>query len=218
MIESGSRVDGTGNGQDFGKQGEAASDASILHPDVGFAYGAELDEGRDRDPAQPAGANVSYGALAKNYPSYDDYPSKPDPFAPDKTPIWDFIGGKVNENRDFFKNSCAIRLSHALNKSGLLIPFIPGETSSGTGPNGETWWYIPRLDDMSQYLSSQFGKPQSFTPEQFKKNKNSGVVIFQIPWNDATGHVDLWDGSNTIDGHNDYIGKSKRILFWKLEN
>jgi len=186
--------------------------------DFGPAYGAELDKEHDRDAAQPRGANITYGTLAGNYPLPDDNPTRQDD--PSKTTIWRLVGGKVQENYEtgYFKNSCAIRLSHALNKSGLLIPFIPGETSSGTGPNGETWWYIPRLDDMSQYLSSQFGKPQSFTPEQFKKNKNSGVVIFQIPWNDATGHVDLWDGSNTIDGHNDYIGKSKRILFWKLEN
>jgi len=184
---------------------------------VDLAYGAERDEDRDRDTAQPAGARVTYGTLAQNYPLDKKYPTYPR--EPGDTTIWKLIGGKVQENHESgnFNNSCAIRLSYALNKSGITIPFIPGETSSGTGPNGEKWWYFYRLEDMKQYLFSQLGKPQSYTPEQFKKNPDRGIVIFQIHWPDATGHADLWDGSKTIDGHNEYIDASKKILFWKLE-
>ena len=87
-----------------------------------------------------------------NYPNYDDYT---DPAA-----VWDLIGGPAGRlgtaDPEFPADTCAVRVSHALNNSGSPIP--------QTAPNiwyGEGGFYIPRAADMRTYLHSAWGSPDA---------------------------------------------------------
>ncbi len=68
------------------------------------------------------------------------------------TSVGDLIGGKVKQNIDLwikepllgFTNACAIRMSYALNYSGILIKRGVWKTVSGTDKK----WYIYRVRDL----------------------------------------------------------------------
>jgi RHS repeat-associated protein len=93
------------------------------------------------DLTDPSGLKCnrpSFATLWNNYPHPYYYPTAIKP--PGQTSIWDLIGGKVGQNGNSggFKNSCAIRMSYALNKSGCTIPYVKDRTSSGADGN----WYF----------------------------------------------------------------------------
>ena len=157
---------------------------------------------------------LEYWMVQGNYPNYGTYPTP----AADPNSIWKFIGGKVQQNAEagIFTNSCAVRMSHALNASGLMVTSATGDVSSGRSP--PRWFYHYRVEDMKRFLQSQLGAPKIFTPAEFKKNCASGIVVFDIAYSDASGHVTLWDGSTTVDGTDGDIDdpRTSRILFWEL--
>ena len=115
---------------------------------------------------------VEYSELAANYPKPSDYPTD----ITMTNNIWQLIGGMVLYNAQIgqFKNSCAVRLSHSLNKSGEVIPFIKGKTSSGKkttkGKVTTNWWYIYRVSQMKIYLSQKFGKPATYRKREKFEN------------------------------------------------
>ncbi|MEX1363517.1 MAG: T6SS effector amidase Tae4 family protein [Nannocystaceae bacterium] len=52
-------------------------------------------------------------------------------------------------------------------------------------------------------------------PSSFKGRQ--GVIIFEVDgWNDATGHVDLWNGSRCR--HNGYFHKASRVMLWEVDD
>ena len=156
-----------------------------------------------------------YNTLSANYPLKSDYPT-------DVTltnNIWQLIGGKVLQNAKsgIFKNSCSVRLSHSLNKSGELIPYTAGQTSSGKDP--PKWWYIFRVAQMKSYLTQKYGNPIVYRDRaKFEKCASKGILVLDIPgWSDATGHATLWNGNPTIDeAKEEYFGKAGVIFnLWK---
>jgi Type VI secretion system (T6SS), amidase effector protein 4 len=137
------------------------------------------------------------------------------------TTVGNKIGGKVKENIDLgvkdpklgFTNACALRMSYCLNKSGLLIPRGEWQTVSGDDKN----WYIFRVSDLLKYLTKTFGKPDKTIkkpkPDNFKGEQ--GILLFTVPWSDATGHATLWDG-NVCSDHC-YFPVSLEASIWHLE-
>jgi len=119
--------------------------------------------------------------------------------------VGDLIGGKVKQNIDLgikdpilgFTNACAIRMSYALNNSGVLIERGVWKTVSG----GNKKWYIYRVRDLLKYLKNSFGKPDKIVKKpkanDFKGMK--GILVFTVNWRDATGHVTLWNGNTFSD-------------------
>jgi RHS repeat-associated protein len=164
----------------------------------------------------------SFASLWKNYPAPQTYPTAVSPSG--RQSIWDLIGGKValNGNGGVFKNSCAIRMSYALNKVGCQIPYVKGKTSSGA--NGD--WHFFRLEDLSQFLQGEWGTPEALTPGGWKSALagRSGMLQYDIHWRNATGHMSLWNGATNVDGPNyDYSnpailngGTFKGLMFWPL--
>lgn len=130
------------------------------------------------------------------------------------------IGGKVKQNIDLgikdatlgFTNACALRMSYALNYSGIGITRGSWQTVSG----GDMKWYIFRVKDIIKFLNSSFGKPdktiKSPKPQDFSKMQ--GIIIFNVNWSDATGHVTLWDGSICSD--HCYFPEAKEASIWLL--
>lgn len=130
------------------------------------------------------------------------------------------IGGKVEYNIELglkeptqgFENGCAIRMSYALNRADL--PISRGTWKTVSGADGR--WYIYKVRDMIAYLRHRFGKPDKTvrnpTPADFKGLK--GVLVFDVNFNNATGHATLWDGASCSD--HCYFPVALEASLWKL--
>jgi RHS repeat-associated protein len=136
--------------------------------------------------------------LWNNYPVKETYPTISSPGL--KT-IWDVIGGQVatidSKDPKHPTNSCAIRLSYAINHSGVNIAKTRMTLSGSDGRN-----YYANLDDLVQFLTNTFGRPSQYTQTQFveRTGGNQGVVVFFAHWTNATGHATLWNGKGFVDG------------------
>lgn len=116
------------------------------------------------------------------------------------------IGGQVAYNINHpdptlrWGNTCAVRVSYALNRCGTHIPRIRGKTVSGADKN----WYFYRIDDVIHFLSQIWGKPEAVVslppPGGGPIAGKKGLLVFQISgFADAKGHATLWDGKNCYD-------------------
>ncbi len=157
---------------------------------------------------------LSYGTLAANYPGHGTYPT--DPNSPNS--IWSLIGGHVEMNaRDVHgnaNNSCAVRMSYALNKSGLSIPKGRGAVSGADGKQ-----YFLRVADLQKFLTRALGQPQRLAGGSFRgPSGSSGILSFNIPFKDATGHFTLWNGRSVIDAKEPYQSwpAPTSALFWRV--
>lgn len=128
--------------------------------------------------------------------------------------LGEFIGGKVQTNIDSgtFTNGCAIRMSYAFNYSGVEIP-KSGYGATSSGRDGK--WYLYRVADMINFVKAKIGgTPLVGTAAADFKGKK-GVIIFSgCGWTDATGHVDLFDGTKVMSDNGNYFGTcSKAELY-----
>ncbi len=126
--------------------------------------------------------------------------------------VGELIGGKVKWNIDngYFKNACAIRMSYAFNYSGIIIEKNDGATSSGE----DGYWYLYRVADFIKYLKNNYEYKSSDSIEDF--NGEEGVIVFNdCGWNDATGHIDLFDGES-VEG-TDYSDDAKEIILFNVD-
>lgn len=131
------------------------------------------------------------------------------------------IGGKVGDNialgvkdpKAGFTNGCAIRMSYALNYSSSPVPRGTWSTVSG----GDGKWYIFRVRDLIAYLHHAFGKAdktvKSPKPSDFAGMK--GILVFNVQWRDATGHVTLWNGLTCSD--HCYFPMASEASLWVLK-
>ena len=122
-----------------------------------------------------------------------------------------------------YQNTCAVRMSYGLNRSGLKLGNAPSQGGSIAGPDGYQYWI--RVSDLKEYLSKQFkgadeelrlspipalliGDNETLSnrfKERVKTAKawldgrltgRSGVVAFEVTgWGDASGHFTLWNGT-----------------------
>ena len=136
------------------------------------------------------------------------------------------------------ENTCAGRMSYALNRSGIELKKAPAGGSM-RGEDGKNYWF--RVKDLKNYLKDRFGKgdvehspkllSDILTKEIFdarvediktniltKINGKHGIIVFEVSgWDNATGHFTLWDGTNLVyvgppGDHND--PKSSEYYFW----
>jgi hypothetical protein len=126
------------------------------------------------------------------------------------------IGGRVNAA--WITNTCTIRLSRALNQAGFLLPPGPPNEQAGlhtvTGKDGNNYAY--RVAEMRDYLVKTVGAPlitqtgSAINPAAFAGQK--GIIAFTVPFSDATGHFDLWNGSKPA--HAEYFSRATKVEFW----
>lgn len=89
-----------------------------------------------------------------NYPDYNNYSG---------ADVWNMIGGSLNDkygqnSLEGTQNSCAARVSHALNESGAKISNSPQhQTNRNWG--GRNNRYIISASHMNSYLRSTYGAP-----------------------------------------------------------
>ena len=107
-------------------------------------------------------------------------------------PVLRMDGGSIKDelggNLTSLTNFCCVRMSHALTQAGHPIT-IASDFVDDAG-NG----YIIRVKTMKQYLRDTLGQPTLVSKSSAKGMK--GIILFNISFSDATGHVDLWDGSS----------------------
>lgn len=156
----------------------------------------------------------SWSPLWMSYPDYLFYPNS--------AQVKKMIGGGVDVS--WFTNTCAIRLSRALNYSGFPLPRFPGMNTK-KGNDGKRYAY--RIQEMKPWLNRALGKPDflikkkagvAFDKKSLKSMK--GIIGFDIKFSDATGHLDMWDGTRFSNEHKmskDYWVHATRIWLWKAK-
>jgi hypothetical protein len=176
----------------------------------------------------------SWADMYRNYPnesitSKQFYPMISDEYAK--------LANKPNSN---YNNTCAARMSYALNRSGIKLP----KNGGGTWLGKDGFYYWIRVRELKQFLRNRFKNPDfeytpqrisvPFTNEQLRNrtigirqnilNKiqgKHGIIVFDVDgWSDASGHFTLWDGSNLV-----YVGpgdhnnpNSTEYYFWLIRN
>lgn len=138
------------------------------------------------------------------------------------------IGGNVlvKFNQGNINNACALRVSRALNYSGVIIPVINGQTV--TGSDGKNYFLM--ASHLKNWLTKVFGTPDvhitaadvALARSSFKSMligiQNRGIYIMK-PQSEtnfqASGHATLWAGLDCIGMHN-YFGAASDVFIWRL--
>jgi len=155
--------------------------------------------------------------LWSHYPRYDQFPSDPQKGHPT---IWEHAGGHVQMNEKIFGNSCVIRMCEALNQSGYKIPHLPSTVSDSKHD-----WNFHLLKDLQPFLIQNFGKPEVYVTHgsnTWRKQLagRTGILMFKVNiWQDATGHITLWNGKNLVDDvpEHDYTPLASEVRFWPIQ-
>ncbi|MDR3338879.1 MAG: type VI secretion system amidase effector protein Tae4 [Candidatus Symbiothrix sp.] len=122
------------------------------------------------------------------------------------------IGGKVKINIDagIFTNACAIRFSYAINKAEISITAKDGKVSSGA--DGKKYLY--RIGDVEKFVKNKMLYTKVLSGDNSSDFEGEhGVIVFKdCGWNDASGHIDLYDGTK-VEGHDYSLVCGKVILY-----
>lgn len=122
-----------------------------------------------------------------------------------------------------YANTCAVRMSYALNRSGLKLGKAP--SAGGSMKGGDDYLYWIRVGDLKGELAKQFknadaelslkiipasllgdaDRMSALFKERVKQAQDfldtklaskNGIVVFEVQgWGDASGHFTLWDGT-----------------------
>lgn len=129
------------------------------------------------------------------------------------------VGGQVKEHFEdekfsAYKNTCAIRVSRALNYGGDPVPKGGGGLSNPymdnkkirTDKGGDGNYYIYSVYDLCAYLTGRYGHPKRFkntlTQSELAAKNVKGIIVF------AFVHADIWNGT-TCAYHNEEFGQAK---------
>lgn len=152
-------------------------------------------------------------------------------------PHGDVDGVKVligRPNEAWISNTCAIRVSYAMNGAGFRIDSSVQDDRALADANAKInfisdrsgvrngHFYVYRVDELARYLLKKYGKPQIWAKGD-KKSEDAlrravqgkkGVILFVVKsWTDATGHFDLWDGAKA--SHEDYFAAASDVFLWQ---
>lgn len=94
------------------------------------------------------------------------------------------------------------------------IPYSESKTGSGDANNdGIKEWYYYKVMDMTEYLNNTYGHYIEVSINDIQGQK--GIIgLSDCGWNNSTGHLDVWDGSNCI---NQMYTECKTVYFWKMK-
>lgn len=135
----------------------------------------------------------SFSQLLQNYP-HEGGPEVPKAL----------IGGDVNAA--WITDTCAIRMSRALNYSGFPIP-ARGHSKMYVVAGGDKMWYAIRVAELKAWLQTLLGPPNVVPPRGQKIDiaaykGRKGILALKIHYaarpgeaTAAAGHIDLWDGN-----------------------
>lgn len=133
------------------------------------------------------------------------------------------IGGGVDSPT--IHDTCAIRMSRALNVSGIPIPGKAPGLYTVAGNYG--WHYAIRMQELKHWLQHYFGPPQVVESKPVSRTRFEGIkgiIAFDITFGlnpdrrtRALGHLDLWDGKNYThesEDPRDYFAMATKVVLW----
>jgi Type VI secretion system (T6SS), amidase effector protein 4 len=151
------------------------------------------------------------------------------PTGSDSSAFGKLIGGKVQVNIDggFFKNTCVLRVSRALNLSGDTIP--ANNSSLAVSSGADKNWYAYRVSEFHEYMLGKYGTPISSkgngkdSPPAAMVGKK-GIIEFKFKFGNpddpanGTGHFDLWDGKACKNKcYFDRVDSANNISLWEFK-
>lgn len=176
-------------------------------------------------PNRPSWADMNKNYMGESVPRSELYPM-----------ISKQLVKLHQENERAWENTCAIRMSYALNRSGVRLP---PETSpkGGTIKGDDAFYYWIRVKDLKKYLKDRFHEGDFEHKFQAIKTKDEmqtralavrdsfikkiygkrGIIVFDVEgWDGATGHFTLWDGTNLSYAGNGYHNDATttEYYFW----
>jgi hypothetical protein len=147
--------------------------------------------------------------------------------------VYGLVGGQVysmyNSNPAAFQNACALRVSRALNHSGVVIPSIANQTYSGS--DGK--YYFLSSAKLFNWMRKTFGAGSIVMTQsqggangsnfQSALNGHQGIYIMQaaLPASfGALGHASLFNGTSCVGGHCYFNaeGGVAQVRLWTLPN
>lgn len=146
--------------------GEWAMNYLVQNPNVGFAIFKNQfmtkKEGQDGNYDASYWDNPSLTFPPQTLPSWSNfnsnYPKHDDPLLDEPVEVYTAIGGQVlaayNSNPDNYQNTCALRISKALNYSGVTIPAGVGRYQ---GTDGK--YYFLSAAALKKWMILTFGMP-----------------------------------------------------------
>lgn len=169
-------------------------------------------------------AKPKFEDLWKNFPDHIKYPRMHD--------LYMMLGGQAqnNLNRPGFPpdgNTCASRMSIALALSGHKIDEARARNINATTLGTDKGYRIIfRVSELRTYLLTAFGKPtdDNKSPYDDLFHGRKGIVAFGVSgWDDATGHIALYNGTSYREpDHDDYSqfvkipAKTYKGEFWEM--
>ena len=165
----------------------------------------------------------NFQKLWDHFPDHGKYPHMKD--------LYTWLGGtaEANINSPGFGekgNTCASRLSVAFNKAGAPIGGnLKGISTLSTGDKSRI---IYRVSEFRTYLGRVLGTPTADITTRYDDafTGKKGIIAFSVNWQNATGHIALWDGVTyrepTYDNYGAYVNsdnpkiKTSRGEFWEL--
>lgn len=150
----------------------------------------------------------------QNYPDYY--------FSSNSAAVKADIGGAVNA--DWITNTCALRMSRGLNYSGVSVPY--GFNGMKTVKGGDGKRYAFRVREMRKWFAARFPAPAvdfkktaGEAPDLSQLSGKHGIMAMDISFDDATGHMDYWNGSQItteVQATKGYLTRATRITLWVL--
>jgi hypothetical protein len=117
------------------------------------------------------------------------------------------IGGNVD--LPWIQNLCVVRLSYAFNYCGE--PIRSGDGLS-TIRGGDDRRYAYRVREFKGYLERRYKPADVIGTSMTEFAHQSGIIIFDANFSDATGHADLWDGGTCL--YRCYWNQANQIHLW----
>ncbi len=138
----------------------------------------------------------SFSVLWANYPHADRSTRKQ---------LFDAIGWGSIANEPAYQNTCAIRVSVGLQRSGMEVDSSAGMRALAGAIKGKN--IEIRHEKLSDYLKTKWGTPETLvgTPAQMEAaigDRNGVISFFEIPGYEVGGglggHIDVIDGKDKL--------------------
>jgi hypothetical protein len=153
----------------------------------------------------------SYSILAMQFPTKE---------AVGKRRLYELIGHPEKAPDARWDNTCAVRLSLALVRSGMNV--APGYLTIQTGPyKGKR--IESRQKELSDFLRRTWGMPEVYTGDTARQGigQRSGVISFFSLYggSDRQGHIDLVGPNRYAEAAcaDDCYWSSAKVWFWPLK-
>jgi len=147
--------------------------------------------------------------------------------------IYNTVGGDVLQVRLDFpgdtENTCALKVSVALNGAGIIIPDIASTTTlPGTVSGADGKYYFLNARALSEWMKRTFTTFSSYTPAQYNNtdgvhtllNGRRGIIISEYgAGSSGSGHSDIYTGttcSNSPNNPSAACSIGGTVRFWEL--